>query len=554
MPNTPGLRAAVGRPGVRAAGGPGGRGSRAPADEPAGQTRAMSSGPPDAVPGSFVLVLHSHLPWLPGHGVWPLGEEWLHQALAESYVPLVAELDALAREGYRDVLTLGVTPVLAAQLDDPQMVRDAATWVGLWEQRAREIGRGPDPRDRAAARYEYSLARQAKEQLEDRWRAGGSAATRPLRDAGVVELLGGPLTHPLLPLLLPEVARFLLDAGLTDSVLRYGEQPDGIWLPECGWSPWLGELLDSAGVRHVVVDEQLVRDAGGHPHAAWRVAGHDVVAVPRDLAVTNLVWSSRSGYPTGAAYRDFHARETERMSGLRMWATTSPHLPREAKDRYDPQRARLQVQADVAHFVGAVRDRLRQAHELTGEPGLVLAAYDTELFGHWWHEGALFLGSAIRALHAAGVRVTTLRGAVEAGHLAGELALGEGSWGAGKDFSVWSGPAVAGSSSEAWWAQRRVVDLVRRERERGGLRTRRPDLDQLVRSLAHLLSSDWAFLITRGQSVDYARGRDETHRRDVHVLAQLIEDDRTAEAAEEARRQHAVDTAFPDLDARLLPT
>ena len=48
-----------------------------------------------SVPGAFCIVLHSHLPWLPGHGVWPLGEEWLFQAWAESYVPPVAELDAL---------------------------------------------------------------------------------------------------------------------------------------------------------------------------------------------------------------------------------------------------------------------------------------------------------------------------------------------------------------------------------------------------------------------------------------------------------------------------
>ena len=83
------------------------------------------------MPGALCLVLHSHLPWLQHHGVWPLGEEWLHQAWVESYVPLVAELDALAAEGHRDVLTLGVTPVLAAQLDDPYAVEQARTWAAL---------------------------------------------------------------------------------------------------------------------------------------------------------------------------------------------------------------------------------------------------------------------------------------------------------------------------------------------------------------------------------------------------------------------------------------
>ncbi|MGZ4601833.1 MAG: hypothetical protein ACXVGS_18310, partial [Oryzihumus sp.] len=191
----------------------------------------------DAVPGSFALVLHSHLPWVRHHGVWPLGEEWLHQAWVESYVPLVAELDALAAEGHRDVLTLGVTPVLAAQLDDPAAVVDARTWAGLWEMRCRELGLGQEGHRGDIARYEFAEARRASEQLETRWRHGGSPVLRSLRDAGVVELLGGPATHPFLPLLLPEVAELALRAGLADSRWRLGAPGHGIWSPECGWTP-----------------------------------------------------------------------------------------------------------------------------------------------------------------------------------------------------------------------------------------------------------------------------------------------------------------------------
>ena len=105
--------------------------------------RGDDRGDRSPVPGALCLVLHSHLPWLPHHGVWPVGEEWLHQAWVESYVPLVAELDALAAEGHRDVLTLGVTPVLAAQLDDPYAVDQARTWAALWQLRCRELGLGP---------------------------------------------------------------------------------------------------------------------------------------------------------------------------------------------------------------------------------------------------------------------------------------------------------------------------------------------------------------------------------------------------------------------------
>ena len=64
--------------------------------------------------GTFCLVLHSHLPCLANHGRWPVGEEWLYQAWAHSYLPVVELLERLAAQGRRDVLTLGVTPVLAA--------------------------------------------------------------------------------------------------------------------------------------------------------------------------------------------------------------------------------------------------------------------------------------------------------------------------------------------------------------------------------------------------------------------------------------------------------
>ena len=501
------------------------------------------------MPGAFCLVLHSHLPWLPGHGVWPLGEEWLFQAWAESYIPLVAELDSLAAEGHRDILTLGVTPVLAAQLDHPRMRRETSTWIGLWEQRAREMGFDSDPHRRATALTEYAAAHRAQCLLGSRWGGGGSPVLRSLRDNGTIELLGGPAAHPFLPLLQPDFVPVALELGLADSTWRLGARPRGIWSPECGYSPGLATQFQAAEVGHFVVDEQTVRDAGGHPHAAWQIAGTSVLAVPRDLEVTNLVWSSRSGYPAAGAYRDFHARED--LTGIRLWSITEPDVGIEHKAPYDPAAAAAQLDRDVAHFVGAVRARLAHAHEVTGAPGLVVAAYDTELFGHWWHEGPAFLGNAIRALREAGVPVTTVEKALARGHVAGELDLGAGSWGAGKDFSVWGGAPVRQIAHENEWLQRRWLDLVARERGAGRMATRRRDLDQLLTTLFHALSSDWAFLVTRGQSVDYARRRSELHRREFHVLAQLVEDGRRDEALAESSRLAARDGAFPALDARL---
>ena len=106
---------------------------------------------------------------------------------------------------------------------------------------------------------EFRAATAALQTFERRWLHGGSAALRPLVDAGVVELLGGPATHPVLPLLPPAVARLALRSGLDDATARLGHRPAGIWAPECAVSPGIDELLTAEGVGHLLVDEPTLR-------------------------------------------------------------------------------------------------------------------------------------------------------------------------------------------------------------------------------------------------------------------------------------------------------
>ena len=69
--------------------------------------------------GHLLFVLHTHLPWVLGHGRWPHGEAWLHEATAECYLPLLRLLDRLEKEGRKGSITLGLTPVLAEMLASP---------------------------------------------------------------------------------------------------------------------------------------------------------------------------------------------------------------------------------------------------------------------------------------------------------------------------------------------------------------------------------------------------------------------------------------------------
>ena len=414
------------------------------------------------------------------------------------------------------MLTLGVTPVLAAALDDPYALREHHGWLGRWRLRAEELAQERDPALRATAAEEFVAASQSLAVFERRWVHGGSAALRPLADAGAVELLGGPLTHPILPLLPEPLAAFALRAGLDDAALRVGRRPQGMWAPECAWAPGLEQVYAAAGVGHFVVDEPTMRAAGAARHRPWRVGGSDVVAFARDLALTDLVWSSRSGFPGGPDYRDFH---DVHPSGLRPSRVTDPHDPR--KLPYRPEAAATAVRRDAATFVGAVRDRLVTLRERDpdGPAPVVVVAWDTELFGHWWHEGPQFLEQVLRTLPEAGVRTETL--AQVAGQAASSVDLPAGSWGAGKDFRLWAGAAVADLAADARTVSERMLHVVRQSAPPGSARC--PDLDDLVREGMLALASDWAFMVSRDSAAAYARDRHTAHTARFHALADAVE-------------------------------
>jgi 1,4-alpha-glucan branching enzyme len=493
--------------------------------------------------GTFCLVLHTHLPWLAHHGAWPVGEEWLHQAWAAAYLPVVDILFRLAEDGRRDLLTLGVTPVLAAQLDDLYCLREFHTWLGFWQVRAEGLAHRRGAAPRALAAYEFRAADAAHENFETRWRHGASPLLSRLAGAGVVELLGGPATHPFQPLLDERFVRFCLAVGLDDARLRLGATPEGIWAPECGYRPGLESVYADLGVRRFLVDGPTLH---GCTADAWTVGSSDVVAFGRDLEVTYRVWSPRRGYPSGRHYRDFHT--FDHASGFRPARVTSTRTPPDEKAPYDVAAARAAVTQDVEDFVRVVRTRLERLALERGRPGLVVAAYDTELFGHWWHEGPLFLEQVLRLLPAAGVRVTTLAGAVEAGHVAGPRHLPAGSWGSGKDWRVWEGTQVRDLAEENARVVDRLLAVVDKTVRPGA--ARRTDLDQLAREAMLATSSDWAFMVTKDSAAAYARHRAQQHARRFDRLADLVAGARPAQRLLAALR--AVDGPFGHLDARLL--
>lgn len=62
--------------------------------------------------GTVAIVLHSHIPYVLGHN--QLEEEWLFEAVAESYLPLLHGFRRLILQNISPQVTLGLTPVWLA--------------------------------------------------------------------------------------------------------------------------------------------------------------------------------------------------------------------------------------------------------------------------------------------------------------------------------------------------------------------------------------------------------------------------------------------------------
>jgi 1,4-alpha-glucan branching enzyme len=425
-------------------------------------------------PGKLAIVLHTHMPYVEGFGTWPFGEEWLWEAIATSYLPL---LDTVLG---RAPLTLSLTPVLCDQLEAPGAMGRCAGFLEEVRPASHALDiehHAGDPELVAELRRSEAEYARAAERLR---------STDLLAQLGAHATWTSAATHPVLPLLATDAGITLqLETGIASHRRRCkGEWSGGFWLPEGAHAPWLDALLEEAGVRATCVELTRAFGVGDPRHLTPLATEAGPVLWPVDRATMALVWSE-DGYPASGAYRS-RGRRTERDH--RIWSNDG--------GAYDHAAARALATQHARDFVERARARV-------ADGGVCVCAFDTELLGHWWYEGVAWLAAVIAEAERAGLTLITLDDALEAAEPvpAGAEALSVTTWGEGEDLRTWSAPVAA---DYAWRARRAEIELLR-----GGAGT--PPAARALRELLALQASDWAFLETRGWAGDYPRERLQGH-------------------------------------------
>ncbi len=430
--------------------------------------------------GDLAIVLHSHMPYVEGFGTYPFGEEWLFDAVIRSYLPVLEVAERL---------TMTVTPVLADQLEDQGTRQRLRDFLVEWRIGAAEADMDEVPAEcRDACAAELVRYRRALELLD----ADGGDPLHSFQRAereGRVALATSSATHAVLPLLATRAGlRLQLDTGIRSHRRRFGWD-GGLWLPECAYAPGLEWGLAEAGVDWFCVDQS----AHEQPMEALTPIATEAgpVALPIDWEAIGWLWSM-DGYPSDPAHAQFAGKS---LRGIRLWKVGG--------GAYDPAAAEAAARHQAGEFLAAIAARLREFTAAHGHRGLLVFAIDTELLGHWWSEGPIWLRAVLEGAAAAGVRMLTVPEAL-AEHEPVERELAPSTWGEEKGFGTWDSPAVA---DLAWGARRLELRLLRALSE--GL-----DGDAARRAARELLAaqaSDWAFLDRRGEAGDYAFQRATDH-------------------------------------------
>jgi 1,4-alpha-glucan branching enzyme len=517
--------------------------------------------------GYLCLVLHGHLPYVrhPEHEDF-LEEDWLYEAITETYIPLIWVFEKLLDDKIDFRITMTLSPTLLSMLGDPLLQERYLKHINrLIELTHREIERTSwQPAFQGlAAMYlnQFSLARQTFE----RYHRNLVSAFKNFQDLGKMEIVTCAATHGYLPLM--DVCRESVKAQVKVAVSHYesvfGRKPKGIWLPECGYQPGQDGIFKEAGLRYFFSDSHGILHGTPRPKygvfAPVYCRGSGVACFARDLESSKQVWSSIEGYPGDYSYREFyrdigfdleynyirpyiHPDGVRINTGIKYYRITGS----DNKEPYVPGWARDKAGEQAGNFMFNRQKQVEYLYDFMQKKPMIVSPYDAELFGHWWYEGPMWLDFLIRKIvfDQDELRLITASEYLAENPRNQVITPSLSSWGWKGYSEMW----LQGSNDWIYRhlhaASERMTELAKSFPNADGLVRRA--LNQGLRELLLAQSSDWAFIMGTGTHTSYALKRTKDHL----LRFTRLYDDIKAGAIEEAWLADIEykDNIFPNID------
>jgi 1,4-alpha-glucan branching enzyme len=516
-------------------------------------------------------MLHAHLPFIryPEHKNF-LEENWLYETMTETYIPLINILDNLVADGVDFRMSLSLTPPLIEMLNDELLINRYQRYLGsLIDLSRKEIYRNrKDIALRDLARMYHKRFLWTMHLFENVYKKDLISAFRRLMESGRIEIATCSATHAYLPALMAEPVAVKAQIQLAVAHFKkfFAKKPSGIWLPECGFTPEIDPLLKEAGLGYFFLESHGVLNSSGgsrkNIYAPVKTPS-GITAFARDAVSSRQVWSAREGYPGDADYRDFYRDigfdldldyirpylpdGIRTFTGIKYFRITNRKSDR--KKPYNRERALRKAGIHAEHFLKSRKAQIVSLNKRLKVRPLITAAFDAELFGHWWFEGPEWLNHLLRTGSGNGktVRFITPSEFIAENPVSEIFTPSLSSWGQRGYSSTW----IATSNS---WVYKHMHTAAKRMRAMAGKNIRargllKRALNQAARELLLSQASDWAFMLQKEKASEFATKKFTEHITNFFTLYRAITSCRINR--EYLAYLEQKDNIFSDIDFRI---
>lgn len=519
--------------------------------------------------GQMILHLHAHLPFIwerinyGTSGYWRPGgyvEEWYHEAMRETYVPLVRMFDQLLSEGVDFKLSMDISPTLCNMMRNPVLQEEFLNYIDSLIALAKtEVQR--------TARQESWYLTPAKMHLREflhskstflKYDRDLTKAFKKFQDLGKLEILTCGATHGFLPLMgseFIETIRGQIKTAVLDYEDTFGRRPYGIWLPECAYTPGIEKVLEEFGIRYFFSETHTIMRADTHVefgvHAPVYIRGSQVAVFARDPETGKQVWSGDEGYPGDPDYLEFHLR------GGPLKYNRITDRKGTFKQPYVPEWADSKASSHAQHFVQNRNLRFDYIKNWFWKKPIVVATYDAELFGHHWYEGPRFLYYMFKKMYydQNQTELTTPSHYLAEHQYNQEIYPTSSSWGDKGTFDKWMVGSVSWMYRHMNDACEEMINLAGSGRDNGMDSSQKDEpgvriLSQMARELLLSQNSDAGFNISNGNFADHMKKLYFNNLNNFWILANMfVQYMRTGKFDEiRLRKTERSENIFPVID------
>jgi 1,4-alpha-glucan branching enzyme len=493
--------------------------------------------------GYLALVLHAHLPYVrhPKEEKY-LEQRWLFEAITETYIPLLQVFQGLLDDKVDFRVTLSLSPTLISMLTDELLQERYVQYLeSLIELARAEVSRTKgDSKLNSLAKYYLTNFASVRDFYEQHSRNLVNAF-RELQNLGNLEIITSAATHAFLPLILTqEGIRAQISTAVDCYRRNFDREPKGMWLPECGYTPGIEQVLKEFGFEYFFVDSHGVENSNPAPIFGTLspvLTTNGIAAFPRDKGSSRQVWSSTEGYPGDFDYREYyrdigydldledirpyiHPKGIRHNTGIKYFRITGQG---DHKEIYNRDWARGKAADHANNFLQNLQKQVEYWSTKIGRKPIIVSPYDAELFGHWWYEGPIWIDFLLRKLH---YNQHTLKCVTPSEYLRmysdfQVTNLPMSSWGRRGCADVWLREENDWIYPALHLAEQQMVALAEKYPAPNSIERRM--LNQAARELMLAQSSDWAFIMDSKTMVDYAIRRTKQHVNRFFKLIDLLQ-------------------------------